>query len=300
MKNPPMIAAVACLVCFTAFGSVSARTWRVNQAGTGDAPTIQAAVDSSSAGDTILVAPGTYTQSTIDVGARPGLTIVSEAGAEATALRSASLYIMDLGGTYQVTVRGFLFENCANGLLFNMTHDCSIEESIFRHLTGRAMYGEQTSAIQISNNLIYSNGQGIALGNQSHDITLTRNTIAHHAGGEGFFCDGAGLYMYCNIVAFNGFGVDAFCNVYRCNDVFGNGTNYLMNPTGTNGNISLDPLFCGVSPGLSGNYYLQGSSPCAPGNVPAECSCEAIGRNPVSCIVSIQKKSWGSIKEMYR
>jgi len=154
--------------------------------------------------------------------------------------------------------------------------------------------------ITVSNNLIYSNGGGIAFEDASSGITLTNNTIAHNAGGFGFYSDGPGLYLYCNIIAFNEFGVHAFCNVYQCNNVFGNGTNYIVDPGGTNGNISLDPLFCGASPELSGNYYLQSSSPCAPGNHPGGYSCDGIGRSPVNCDVSVQKKSWGSIKEMYR
>ena len=43
--------------------SALARTWYITPDGLGDAPTIQAGVDSSSAGDTVLVACGTYTWS---------------------------------------------------------------------------------------------------------------------------------------------------------------------------------------------------------------------------------------------
>jgi hypothetical protein len=41
--------------------SARAATWYVTQAGTGDATTIQTGIDLASTGDTVLVTPGTYT-----------------------------------------------------------------------------------------------------------------------------------------------------------------------------------------------------------------------------------------------
>ncbi|MGD9141281.1 MAG: hypothetical protein PVJ42_07050 [bacterium] len=57
MKSP-FICALLCI--FFAASPLLARTWTVNTAGTGDAPTIQAGLDSAGAGDTVLVECGTY------------------------------------------------------------------------------------------------------------------------------------------------------------------------------------------------------------------------------------------------
>jgi hypothetical protein len=62
-----------------------------------------------------------------------------------------------------------------------------------------------------------------------------------------------------NIVCFGSSGVMAPTYKFRNNCVFGNNINYIWanNPTGTNGNISVDPLL--VSPS---DFHLSASSPC--------------------------------------
>jgi predicted outer membrane repeat protein len=76
---------VVVLVCA---GGSPARTWNVNPEGTGDAPTIQAAIDSSVEGDVVLLASGVYTglgNRDVDFKGR-AVTVESSAGAAATTI----------------------------------------------------------------------------------------------------------------------------------------------------------------------------------------------------------------------
>ncbi len=71
---------------------VEGRTWYIKPDGSGDAPTIQAGIDSSEAGDDVLLAPGVYDWLSQEsawpamVRMKPGVWLHSEAGAHATTL----------------------------------------------------------------------------------------------------------------------------------------------------------------------------------------------------------------------
>lgn len=83
----------AILLIFTPNDSTS-RTWHINPSGTGDAPTIQAGIDSAGVGDIISLADGTYTgvgNRDIDFKGK-AVTVESESG-------SPSACIVDVGGT---------------------------------------------------------------------------------------------------------------------------------------------------------------------------------------------------------
>jgi hypothetical protein len=86
---------VLCLVLL-ATSQASARTWYVSKDGTGDATTIPQGMDMASYGDTVLVGPGTYTESTTRYGGwtslvfmKGGVILMSEAGPENTVLDAA-------------------------------------------------------------------------------------------------------------------------------------------------------------------------------------------------------------------
>lgn len=83
-----------------------------------------------------------------------------------------------------------------------------------------------------------------------------------------------------------------------CTDIFGNEAGNwiqcLKDQLGNNGNIELDPLFCIDSD----NFEISSASPCSDANSKG---CGLIGAFDVNCTPSsVETKSWGEIKSLYR
>jgi parallel beta helix pectate lyase-like protein len=121
----------------------SARTWHVTGHPSGDAPTIQAAIDSSAAGDTVLVAPGTYVEN-INLSGKD-ILLRSTGGPEVTIIdgsnvqESAVLFISGesnacvLEGFTITGGKGHLFGTSSSGggaLIYNASP--TIRNDIFR------------------------------------------------------------------------------------------------------------------------------------------------------------------------
>ena len=150
----------------------SATVITVNGDGTADYTTIQAAIDASSDGDEIIVAPGTYTST--------GDRVVDMDGKEIT-LRSsdgAATTIIDGGGTQRIVycnsgetnntiIDGFTITNAGIGGLY-CTSDATIMNCVF------------------SNNYVNGNGAGMLSsgGNPVIDnCTFSNNTAEYDGGG---------------------------------------------------------------------------------------------------------------------
>jgi hypothetical protein len=113
----PKAAIVAAVLVFCCAGA-AARTWHVEVDGSGDVPTIQAAADSASPGDEILVGPGRYTWANQGGGtnlamitfyrSHKGFTMRSEAGAAATILDAQRQNrVIFIQGYNNITLDGF-------------------------------------------------------------------------------------------------------------------------------------------------------------------------------------------------
>jgi len=273
---------------------VSAATWYVRSDGSGDAPNIQAGVDSSATGDTVLVAAGTYTgvgNYDIDFSGK-AIVVTSEFGPTSTTIDCQS------------NGRGFVFQNGegASSVLqgFTITNGLSAGR-------GGAVSCENSSP-EISYNVIISNhavghGGGIAVRWASpsiHNNTISENSTDAR-GGAIAVQNTSSPVIYQNILSYSSLGEGIACiggaanAIVSCNDIYGNAGGDAVCGLDAGGNASTDPQFCGVVG--SGDAYLQSDSPCAPGQ--SACG-QLVGALGINCAtVDNEAVSWGGIKALF-
>ena len=162
MPRLPLQTFVCLILSMLAADGASGRTWRVRVDGSGDAPTIQAAIDSVTAGDSVLVAPGTYTWSNQGTASEYGMIHVvrgkndfvlsSEAGAAATVLDGQFLgRIMFIAGYNNLVIDGFTIRNgrapalgnfVGGGIAAHLTYD-TVRNCIFYNNEAQSQGGGQ-------------------------------------------------------------------------------------------------------------------------------------------------------------
>jgi Periplasmic copper-binding protein (NosD) len=158
---------------------------------------------------------------------------------------------------------------------------------------GNTFYNQVSGAVSLSDN-------------PGADITIENNTIDRSTDQFAIFCQAASSPVIRNNIILRSIGgiacVAQSFPTFVCNNVFlTENQRYggeCTDQTGMNGNIAVDPQFCGVVD--SGNYHLQADSPCAPGNHPEGGDCGLIGAVGVGCgAVPTRTVTWGSIKAIY-
>jgi hypothetical protein len=182
-----------------------------------------------------------------------------------------------------------------------------IEDNAFTDTNLAISLGAMTGATDVRGNIFHNQISGaVALSdNANAQITIESNTINLTTHGAAIFCQAlSSPAIKRNIIVNSLTGIRCILSstpTLECNDVFATQTLYAGDcgdQTGLNGNISLDPQFCGI-PGTR-NYSLQADSPCATGNHPAGSDCGGIGALGVGCgAVSVKAVTWGAVKSFY-
>jgi predicted outer membrane repeat protein len=293
---------------------VDAATYIVRPDGTGDFPTIQAAVDACQSGDVVELADGVFRGAgnrDIDFGGR-AITVRSQS-------RDPLLCTIDCQGTALEPHRGFHFHS--SEVILSRVEDLSIENGFaygaWPEGSGGAILCFRSSPTIIGCRFggnFASWGGAVSVGHaevELRECTFTGNRAVYRGGGvDGYdrarirlegctlvenaaLCGGgvggnlySDLTLRHSIIAFSLYG-NAACGTNgtgasaECCDVFGNAegdyVDCLAGQLGISGNISADPLFCELG------WYdlrLQENSPCAPEQQPV---CGLLGAWPVGC-----------------
>jgi len=99
--------------------NAQARTWNILEDGSGDAPTVQAGIDSAAAGDTVLVGPGTFHEAINFLG--KGIILRSLSGVTVTILDATGLdtrvVTFNSGESRTAVLTGFTITGGAGGII---------------------------------------------------------------------------------------------------------------------------------------------------------------------------------------
>lgn len=217
------------LLLILAVAPVESRTWYVKLDGTGDAPTIQAGIDSAEAGDDVLVGPGTYTKTNQGTSTfwqlvlmKSGVSLYSEHGPAVTTLDAEMALdsVIRCEEIANVVIEGFTITRgtdtgafviggggvcCAYSSGITIRGNVVVDNrttGVWQGLGGAGIYTGGSSGIIIEENIIVDNhGDEVANGGGIttwDDIIIRNNVIANNSAGEG-----GGIYVYSTATIYN-------------------------------------------------------------------------------------------------
>jgi predicted outer membrane repeat protein len=230
---PMKRALIAFLLVTSAVSGAHARTWYIKPDHSGDAPTIQAGIDSATVADTVLVAPGAYTWTNQGTGSEYGMIYIkrdqngfvlrSEAGPQATFLDAEYKgRVLFIAGWNYITVEGFTIRRgmapsfgdftgagIATHLSFDHVRNCIFRDNIAEH--GGGLWCGGVSAMQIEDCEFFNNqatsGAAIYLINSGSGSPTIRNCTFHRnrasGGGGAIYAVSNGFHLENCVIAIN-------------------------------------------------------------------------------------------------
>ena len=318
---------LALLVYPTALG---ARTWYILPDGTGDAPTIQAGIDSATAGDIVEVACGAYYEH--DIVMKSGVTLRSETGEYDCVTIDAQqqgriFYCSALNSSTEVV--GFTITGgssydgagmyCTLETQMAISH-CHFTRNESRWATGIACVLGSSPSISFtvfSHNETIRDGGGVGCSNSfPHIVNCTFFGNSVFRDGAGVFCQNGAhpiiencIFVDCishyyplpPVWCLEGADVDLVeCCFYGVDDIYWTGC--MVDQIGINGNFIAEPGFCDAE---NNNFRLCSDSWCMPGTLPNGQSHGLIGAFGEGCgdcgphVAGVQR-TWGGVKALYQ
>ncbi|MCX5800128.1 MAG: right-handed parallel beta-helix repeat-containing protein [Candidatus Eisenbacteria bacterium] len=225
--------------------SSDARTWLVRQDGTGDCTTIQAGIDLSSAGDSILVGPGHYYEPLTISG--KNVALIGELGATATYIHGTPLHRVIHCVNIPATgvIRGFTItegeiyipywpDNVGGGI-FCESSDVEVIDDIITNNHGDGIAADAASVLYVSRNMIsYNTGEWAEYGDIfgcgvycfTSRALIEDNEFVHNENAA-VLCQGSSPVVRRNIMRDGSIGIGCFASsqatIYE--NLIVNGTN---------------------------------------------------------------------------
>ncbi|MBD3335485.1 MAG: hypothetical protein GF355_08200 [Candidatus Eisenbacteria bacterium] len=297
--------ALGLLLCLGA-GAAGAETWTVRPDGSGDFPTLQAAVNAAADGDEIILAEGVF--------AGDGNRDVDPLGKQLlirSALLDPSLCMLNCEGTEAAPHRGFVFRS-GEGL---QTRIQSIGIANGYAEEGGAIYLDEDTGPLIRGCLLTGNAalRGGAVYSFWASPQIDETTIVSNRAdrGGGIYIRGgaAGHHTRCIIwgncapqgsdVFLHSSAIYIECTVLHLANIDGEGFVFPEGPLFEVNPLLCNPLSCDESPGLGGDYHLQLNSPCLPESSPCGALVGALGAGCQPEPTANRWVTWGQLKSTF-